>query len=88
MLEQPPEKFPFIDIKTSSGVRVVVGPCAVRLILRMVSIGLISRTVFLFGPDLRKGTHYSAAGLGHLGEISGTVSILSAAGLYPSSATG
>ena len=54
MLEQRPEKFPLIDIKTSSGARVVIGPCAVRLILRAVSLGLISRTLFLFGPDLGK----------------------------------
>jgi hypothetical protein len=53
MLGQP-EKFPLIDIKTPSGARVVIGPCAVRLILRMVSIGLIGGTMFFFGPGLGK----------------------------------
>jgi len=48
------EEFPLIDIKTSSGWRVVIGPCAVRLILRMVYIGVVVGTLLLFGPIFGK----------------------------------
>jgi hypothetical protein len=49
-----PEKFPFIDIKTANGWRVVIGPCAVRLILTVVYMGLVVGSLILIGPSFGK----------------------------------
>jgi hypothetical protein len=47
------EKFPLVDIKTASGWRMIIGPCAVRLILRLVHL-LVGGALIWFGSGLAK----------------------------------
>jgi hypothetical protein len=54
MLGQHPEKFPLLDMKTSGGGRVIIGPCAVPLVVRTLAIILVAITLCFFGPALGK----------------------------------
>jgi hypothetical protein len=48
MFRRHPDKFPLIDVKTSSGWRVTIGPSAVHLILSIIYIAL-GAAMFLLG---------------------------------------
>lgn len=54
MFGRKPDRFPLLDIKTPNGGRIVIGPCAVRLIVRILATIVVAVTLLLFGPDLGK----------------------------------
>jgi hypothetical protein len=52
MFGRQSERFPLLDVKTSGGGRVVIGPCAAALVLRVLALGLVAATLVYAGPML------------------------------------
>ena len=66
MFGRQSEKFPLVDVKTSSGWRIVIGPSAASLILRVVYMLVTGALIFL-GSTLHQGGGQNAAGVGCVG---------------------
>ena len=52
MFGRQPDRLPLLDVKLPNGVRVTVGPSAVRLLLGALAIGVVAAGLFLAGAPL------------------------------------
>jgi hypothetical protein len=64
MFRREPDKSPLFQLKTPNGVELLVGSCAVRLIVRIVSAVLIAGSLLFYGPAFGKELSFLLRALG------------------------
>ena len=63
MFARRPEAYPLVDIKTKNW-RVTIGPCAGRVIERLIAIALIAGALVFFGADIAQEIATLLVGIG------------------------